>query len=434
MRSAPRTRPRRPLGDRRQRVPPALTRGSERLDGIAILDEVGGDVGLVLWRSARNVVLWAETEPEHRAGLFADQAARARGRDLETAGGDAELRGPLSVIAELLARPAEADLVRLVHACRRVSRWAEGRDALATALEFGQAAALAAPDSPSLAYAVGRLARRLGEFDRAESWYTRAVVQSRQGGDWRVYASAFLGLGNIHRQRGNYPAARRAFHRCLRTAERRGLLQLVGAACHDLFAVEVENGAGFEADALAERALRAYGPGNPQVIRLTYDVGYHWALQGYFAGALEVARTLLPHARESYTRCITQGLLARAAGGVGARAEFEAAAEDALRLVESGAAHESAPGTLLGLAHGAASLGEWERAAEWASETIRRSTLPLRGKLALEAESVLEAAQRRLLERRVVSHSAERAAAELADGLAVALREMPGSALPQGAR
>src|SRR5438045_3557999 len=82
MPSPSRTRPRKPLSDRRQRVPPALTRGSERVDAISILDDLGGDLGLLLWRSARNVLLWAQTPADRRAALFTGGAAHHRGDEL----------------------------------------------------------------------------------------------------------------------------------------------------------------------------------------------------------------------------------------------------------------------------------------------------------------------------------------------------------------
>lgn len=396
MRTLSVSRPRKPRSDRRQRVPPALTRGSERVDGISILDEINGDLGLLLWRSARNVTLWAETPAEQRATLFPGDAAASRIADLARADVHPELRGPLSVLTELLACPGEVDLLRLVNACRRIAVWAEQRGELATALEFAQAAALAAPESASLAYAVGRLARRRAEYDRAESWYTRAVVQGRQSSDWRSYALAFSGMGNLHMQRGNYPAARRSHLRCLKVAERRGLLELVGDAYHDLFAIETEVRTGFEADALAAMAFRAYGLTSPKIYRLAYDVAYHWTLQGFFTGALQVAQALVPHIAEPAMSALLQGVIARAAGGAGRKEDFDVAVWEANRLLNSGASSEMTARTLLGLAHGAMSLGEWDLAGRWASQSQRAASVAKEGRVALEAEAVHDAAHRHL--------------------------------------
>ena len=380
---------------RRPRVPPALTRGADRFDGLGILSEIAGDLGLLLWRSVRNVVLWAETPPTERAALFAAPAAGARRDDAERLGMDPELLAPVSVIVSLLERPDEVDALRLVNACRRVALWAEQRGALATALEFAQAAALAVPDSAALAYAVGRLARRRAEHDRAESWYTRAFVQGRETKDWKSSALAVSGLGNVHIRKGNLPAARKAFRRCLRIAERHGLLELQGDAYHDLFAVEVEGGAGFEADPLAEAAFRAYGPRHRKVPRLAYDVAYHWVVQGFAHGAFRVSRALLPHFDTVAERALVLGLLARAAGARHERAEFDSAAFHAARLVAGKAAPDAAARTYLGLAYGALSLEEWELAAGWAADALRVSRARGEGKIVLEAEDLREAVEER---------------------------------------
>ena len=383
-----------PRTPRRQRVPPALTRGPERFEGLSILDEVKGDLGLVLWRSVRNLLLWASTPEASRGALFAGSAASVRAEDLAGAEVDPELLAPLSVIVTLLERPAHADLLRVVNACRRIALWAEQRGALGTALEFSQAAALAAPESASLAFSVGRLARRRAEYDRAESWYARAVIQGRQAGDWRSYAQALAGLGNLHVQRGNYPAARRTHERCLRAAHRHGLREIEGSAYHNLFAVSVETGAGFEADVLAEQAFSAFGPEHEMLPRLGYDVAYHWALQGFFAGALRVAAALLAHFTAPTERALVLGLVARAAGGAGERPSFERAAAEMRRLIEEESVSDAAARALLGLAHGALSFGMWEQAREWAQEAAARATKRREGRVALEAEAVLDQAQR----------------------------------------
>jgi len=365
------------------------------VDGISILDEIGGDLGLLLWRSARNVALWAGTRPDHRAELFPGGAAPARMADLADAEVHAELAGPLSVFAELLARPGEVDLGRLVNACRRVAAWAEQRGSLSTALEFSQAAALAAPESASLAYFVGRLARRRSEYDRAESWYTRAAIQGRLTSDWRSYALAFSGMGNLHMQRGNYPAARRAHLRSLKVAERRGMIDLVGNACHDLFAVEGEMGAGFAADHFAAAAFRAYGASNPKVYRLVYDIAYHWLLQGFFSGSLRVAQAVAPYIDEPAMCALLQAVIARAAAGIGRKDVFDAAVWEATRRINSGTASEMTARTLLSLAHGAMSLGEWELASRWALQSHRTATASKEGRVALEAEALHATAENR---------------------------------------
>jgi tetratricopeptide (TPR) repeat protein len=378
------------------------------VDAISILDEIPGDLGLFLFRSVRNVLLWAQTPPESRATLFAGDAARTREQQLARVDADPELWAPLSVFADLLSHPGAADLSRLLNACRRVAAWADGRGALRTALEFSQAAALASPDSASLAFTVGRIARRLADYDRAESWYTRAAVQARETRDWRSYASALAGIGNLHMQRGNYPAAKRAHLRCLHAADRHHVRELVAAAYHNLFGMEVDMHGGIDADHLAARALEAFGKSGPGVHRLAYDVAYNWTLRGEFNAALEVASALAEVIEEPTIRPLTYGLVGRAAGGAGDRAAFERAANRVDDLLSDPAIPgEMAARTLLGMAHGALSLGDSRAAAAYADEALSIARKRSEGRTSLEAEAVLDAAQRQTAA--VASQSEERA-------------------------
>jgi tetratricopeptide (TPR) repeat protein len=373
-------------------VPPAITRGSEAIPALSVVEEIPGDLGVVLWRSVRNVVLWARTPEENRASLFDAGAAEARTAELARIRPDAELLAPLSVVIALLESPRRVEVRRLVNACRRIASWAEAQGALGTALEFTQAAALARPDSAPLAFAVGRLARRRAEYDRAESWYMRAVVQARQAGDWRSYALAFSGIGNMYVRRGNYRVARRAFVRSLRAARRHRIRDVCAMAYHDLYLCQTDTGEGAAAGPLAEQAFRAYGASHPHLPRLAYDVAYNWAQLGEFAPAARVAETLLPHFTGPTERALVLGLLARAAGGAGERPVFEAAAQSLEEMVGEMAPTEGFPGALLGLAHGAASLGDHERAIQAANRARQLARQQREGRVELAAEAVIESA------------------------------------------
>lgn len=385
-------RPQGPPASRRPRVPPAITRGAEAIPALSVVEEIPGDLGVVLWRSVRNVVLWARTPADHRASLFDAGAADARAAELARIEPDAELLAPLSVVIALLESPREVEVRRLVNACRRIASWAEAQGALGTALEFTQAAALARPDSAPLAFAVGRLARRRAEYDRAESWYMRAVVQARQAGDWRSYALAFSGIGNMYVRRGNYRVARKAFVRSLRAARRHRIREVCAMAYHDLYLCQADTGEGAAAGALAEQAFRAYGASHPHLPRLAYDVAYNWVQLGNFAPAVRVAETLLPHFAGPTERSLVLGLLARAAGGAGERPVFEAAAEALEGMVDEMPPMEGFPGALLGLAHGAASLGDHERAIQAAESARHLARQQREARVELAAEAVADAA------------------------------------------
>jgi tetratricopeptide (TPR) repeat protein len=408
---------------RRTRIPPAVSRGAETLPAAPILDEVLGDLGVVLWRSVRNVALWSSTPPESRGALFAGPAAAIREQDLARLDVDAELVAPLSVMVRLLENPGGMELVRVVNACRRVSLWAEHRGYLATALEWAQAAAHAAPHSAALAYAVGRIARRRAEYDRAESWYARAIVAARRASDWRTYATAYSGLGNMAVQKGNFPWAKRAYQRCLKAALRHGIEDLQGATYHSLFVTEIETGAGPEADALAERAFRALGAGHPDLPRLAYDVAYHWMLEGLCEEALRVGMTLERHFEAPAERVLVLGLVSRSAGGVGDGRTFGGARRRLDALLDTGSAEDAAARGLLGVAYGAASLNDWPLAEEYGDRALRIANERREGRVVLAAEAALDFVRSRPA---AIAPPEHPGAASLADQLVAALSDTGG--------
>jgi tetratricopeptide (TPR) repeat protein len=418
MNAAPPDAPRR-THSRRQRVPPALLRGDERFEGMAVLDEVRDEVGLLLFRSLRNVLIWAQLPASERADAFSPEAADARRAEMAGAELPPELLAPLSVIAELLASPAVTDRARLALACRRVALWAEDRGALGTALDFTQAAALARPEAAMLAYAVGRLARRRAEYDRAESWFARAIIQARQSGDWRAYATAFSGLGNLNLQRGNVPAASRAHQRCLRAALRHGLPDLQANAYHDLFAVAIHSGEPL-ADRYAAAAIRAGGPGYQNLPGLAFDLAYHWVLQGRFAQALTVVLALRTRVSAPAEQLMVNGLIARAAGGARDAASFHDGAGGVWRIVGSEGTDDRVSGALVGVAHGAASLGLWADAERAAERVYAIAAERSEGEMVMIAESLLASIR---LRTRTEADATETAPAgeSLAQDLAAAL-------------
>ncbi|HEX6037517.1 hypothetical protein [Longimicrobium sp.] len=403
-----------------------MTRGSESLPGGPVLDEVAGDLGVALWSALRNVTTWAATPPARRAGLFAAPSAARREEELSRLEVDAELVAPLSVMVRLLENPVGMELSRLVNACRRIALWAEQRGHLGTALEWAQAAAVAAPQSAGLAYAVGRLARRRAEYDRAESWFARAIVQARRAQDWRTYALGYSGLGNLLVQKGNFPSAKRAHGRCLKAALRHGMTTLQGDAYHDLFVTEIETGAGPAADALAERSMHAYGAGHPKLPRLAFDVAYHWMLEGLFPEALRLALALEPHFPAPAERALALSMITRSGGGAGDRTAFHGARERLDALLATGAGADSAARALLGVAYGAASLGEWTLAEDYGQQALRVAAERREGKIVVAAEAALDFVRARA---RVAAPSDRPTAARLADEMVAAL-SAPGTLVP----
>jgi tetratricopeptide (TPR) repeat protein len=381
--------------DRRWRVPPPLTHGPEPLESGAVLEEAPGALGVLLWQSLRDVMLWTGTATAERAGLFAAGAEARQRAMVEQVGSPPALEGPLLALGSLLGAPEAARDAMVADACRRIAEWAGGEGLLALALSYSQAVALVLTDDAQAAYTVGLLARRRAEYARAETWFRRAIMLARQSGDWSSYCLAFIGLGKLYVQRGNFPTARKLHLRARRAARRHSLRHLEAMALHDLFVVAANTHEAAEAEAFAGAALEAYGPRHFRLPALAHDVAYFWLENGYFARALPVFQAVLPHFGRQADRVRVFADIARAAAGAGEEALFEGAWEEAVALAERPDAVEGTAQGLLDLAHGAAMLQQWGRAQEAATRALRLAGERNEAKVRLEAVAVLDSVRRR---------------------------------------
>jgi tetratricopeptide (TPR) repeat protein len=372
-------------------VTPPLTSGPELLEAGGVLSEVPGDAGFLLWQSVRDISLWSSL-PDERAALF---ATGAHGRRVAAVRSLDDLppqqRTQLVAAAEVLT--GEADGGELAEACAALGAWAEQKGWLATALAFFQAAALASPREPARAYRVGQLARRRAEYARAETWFRRTVALARQAGEWEPYVQAFLGLGNLYRQRGALGGARHQHVRALRAARRHSMKELQGAALHNLCVVAIESGHPRRAQDYARKAFEAYGPHHERLPVLAHDVAYFWSTRGDFARALPIFRAVLAWIGRPAQRLTVYANIARAAGGLGEREAFEGAWAEAQRLIEGEEVSETAAQAWLDLALGASSLGAWERAEQAAARAIALGRERREGRIRAQAEEVLESAR-----------------------------------------
>lgn len=375
---------------RRWRTPPPLTRGSESLEGMEILREVGGEVGILLWQAYRNVMFWAAAEQGERGRLFSAEAGRRRQAELGEARIPEELAGPLASIAEMLTAPDTTHGEAVAQACTGIAHWAEEQGHVNTALAYTQAASVAAPRNARLALGVGKLARRRGEAARAETWFRHTVMVSRQVGDWDSYARAYIALGNMLIARGNLPAAGRMHIKALRAARRKGLQQVQGMALHDLFVIAYEMGREEQAEEYARQAFRAYGPGHPSLVALGHDIAYFWMERGYFAQALGIFQRLEPSVTEPRVRLLLTANVARAAAGVGDRDLFRKAWTQVSRLIKDPELQGIVANVMLELARGAALLGEWDRAEQAGQESLDIAVKSGQGKVRFRAETLLD--------------------------------------------
>jgi tetratricopeptide (TPR) repeat protein len=369
------------------RIPPPITWGVEPFEGEPLLAEVGGDLGLLLFRTLRSLDLWAGATPRERSRLFSEGAHRSRMEMLEAVEIADDARPSLVSLARALQ--GNVDAVAMAGDCESVAAWAEGNGWLRTATEFTQISARLRREVAGVAIEVGRLSWATGDLARAETWFREAVVRGRRMGDWRSFGFAHLSLGNLLKERGSLPMAQRSAIRALRSARRNSLTEIVAMAHHALAELAIEGNREREVVEQARRALDAYGPRHPRVPALANDVAYHWMSRGYFPAALEVFQALAGSATSERTRLFLAANTARAAAGAGEPEAFEAAWAQALQLLEDPRAASGAAAALLDLGRGAATLSSLQRAREVASRALAIAESEGKQQIRLEAESLL---------------------------------------------
>jgi len=354
-------RPRR--SGRKSPPPPAILHGpDETLDGANILDEMRNGVGVVLWQSLHDVILWASVPPGERRNLFRPESVRRRLAALVALGVDPPLEAALTSLAALSADPGTARPESVGAVCLQIARWAEANESVGTALAFAQGAAIASPGDAAAGFLAGCLARKQGERARAETWLRRSIVLGRRNGDRMTLFQACLVLAEMQAERGDLEGARGLFLRAFRGARRSGFRELKGQALHGLFRLAAAGGRVDEADSYARSTLHAYGRRHPRVPQVARDIGTFWLERGKFPEALSALRLLLPFARHPADRVEALAVVARAAAGAGNEEAFDDASREALQLLRRTPEEDLRSRPLLDLARGAAELQRWESA------------------------------------------------------------------------
>lgn len=377
---------------RRSPPPPAILFGPyEALEGSGVLEELRTPAGALLWQSLHDVLLWASTPPSGREGLFQPRSVAARLGALVAVGVPDPLEAPLTVLAALVGNPGAAQAESVAAACLQVARWAEEEGSLQTAVAFAQGASLAAPADAQAALATGRLARRLGEEARAESWLRRTVGLGRRSNDRLALCRACLELGGMYQARGHADAARELYLRALRGGRRRRFRAVVGDALHALFTLEAGQARLEEADGYARAALRALDPADPRLAGMVRDAAARWLEDGRCEEAAAALREVLPHVRSPEERVVLTALLARAAGSAGDDGGFDEAARAVWEVVEGAGTNPALVPLLLDLARGAAGVRQWESAEGAAQRALELSLGAGDEEAAARAEAVLAA-------------------------------------------
>ncbi len=374
---------------RRWRIPPPLLRDADAPgpEGLHVVNDFQNELGAVLWKSLRSVLLWADAPPTARAGLFSADTVERRQLEILAVLPEAEfgLQEALEALLPVLSRPEKADSEAIGVACTRIAAWCARNEGVRSALEFTQAASLACPGNGRYALAVGKGARDLAQYSRAEAWYYRAIGLARQARDWETYIRAYLSHGTMLMRRGALPAARRSFVKALRRARRQGLREMEAMTLHDLFVLEERSGNVERALRYASDAVEAYGAAHENLPVLAHDIAYLWLEQARYDHAMSIFMETLQKV-PAKNRPLGLGSIARTAGGLKDRAAFEWARTELDQLA-------SAPGVAeswVEVARGALMLGAFDEAREATEIAERVANQRGEGQVRFMATSVLE--------------------------------------------
>lgn len=274
-------------------IPPVMMRDAgEGLERVAVLEESEGELGVLLWRTVRDVELWAATPPARRAGLFHPESAERRRTRLAETEVPPELAAPLDTLSALLAVPDRADEYTVAQCCAHIAAWASGTRARETALAYAQAAALALPEDADAALQTGACSLDAGQRARAEVWLRRAVGLGRRGRRWDAYSRAVFALARLHERAANPVRAVREYRLAHRAGLRHGVDEVRLGAARALLRLARASGDAERARNWAVAAQRAYRPGAPEATALLLELARFWLDAGRAADALPALRRL----------------------------------------------------------------------------------------------------------------------------------------------
>ena len=350
------------------------------------LRELSSGLGVCLFGTIRDVMLWLFLPPHRRRDAFDSGAAGLRLAELRRCGAPPDIDPHLTSLARVCGGEIHPDEVG--SACLSLASWARASGARQTELALRQAAALARPSDAALSLCVARLAQETTRHRRAETWFRRTIKLARSRKDWHTYVQAYLGLGATFVRLGNRPGASAVLKRALAAAQRWRLGPLVGEAHHALFQVHSELGDLRTAYEHAARARIRYGASKAHLQRLAADVAVVSIEAGSPRRAIPILQSLIPVVEAPASAVLLAHLTCAAADAgvhalyVRARREYEEAepaVADPWRRAECRAA----------IAHADARMGEWERARLGPRACTRLAVRIGATKSAKEADRVL---------------------------------------------
>jgi hypothetical protein len=204
----------------RPRIPPPVLglTASKGPEGITILEEVPGELGVLLWRAFRRTATSSWAQAHGAGGSPLEPPAPRTPLDIGSVSMPAGLRDALTALYAGV-RPGEQE----GQAAAVIGRWAATEGYRRLSAEYLQLSACAQPFDPVLALDAAWATAALGDRSRAAVWFQRAAGLAGRLNEWRIYVSAHLGYGRMLREAGHLHAARSWTERALHRATRQGM-------------------------------------------------------------------------------------------------------------------------------------------------------------------------------------------------------------------
>jgi hypothetical protein len=410
------TKPRRK--GRRQCVPPPppLREGDGNSPAaFAVLHEVDGDLGMLLWVGLRRVhtrILDRRTAERAAPVGPGEATAQDEPADAAAASGGPRLRPPSAVDHEHFAgavqhAPELRDALctfallrqapqllsdeRVANACDDVRCWADGRGLLQTTMYFAEAAAYVEDTNPSRSNVAGRACQRAAVELHAAAWLYRGFLLSVNQKDEEQRFQALLGYGWLMYHLGEHRQGRKFLLKAARRTERSGRRKEAAYVQHDLLAIASESRPYLAGEIHVREALRLYPRSHRRIPWLVHDFGYLLNEHHLYREALVPLRAALPRIPEPHIQLIVWGNIAKAAAGAGRVDLYRQAIAEVDRL----AGHkEFAAAALRNAAEGSWMMGEFDRAAAYAEATLKTAELRKERVPARYAAAVLEGIER----------------------------------------
>lgn len=284
-----------------------------------------------------------------------------------------EIASELRVLAEELESGLPNSRSAIGKACHALSEWgvATGRGELA--VQFAEAAVAVQPASDLRAYQAAKVNRLFGRLTEAEMLYSRAICLARPGKRWWVYVRSHLGIGMIHKARGDVGRARAHYATAAGAAWKlTGERWLAGLTELDLLVLSAEAG---EFEAAFEHATRAailMPKHNERIPALVHDYCLLLVRMRAYSLALPLLECVAEKEMPVPERVIVWSTLARAAAGVGDAERFRLTSRKIEQVEED--LHLSSAVVHVNLAVGAQALGLLSCAEAHARRGVELST------------------------------------------------------------